>query len=176
MIVIHAVKKLLNVSRLEAPLMIPNPDPGQLMFQWYASLISTGFRGKLMIIYVHYPSLLTVICRSRTLQTSWKEFEQRINGLLIRHNFSTELIQTEIGLMKDYVVSKTNNRSMLAHMNQMIMYLEALCKRYHNYSEIQEDFLEDTMMNYLYQSGNMAKPYTTPIDYWNEKGVVRPRR
>lgn len=65
MLIIHAVQKLLNTSGLKASLYVTQPGKDQLMHNWYAQLLPSGFAGKLLVMYVHEPSLLTVICRGK---------------------------------------------------------------------------------------------------------------
>ena len=66
-IIIHAVQKLLNTSRLKAAQYVSEGAKDQLLHRWYARLVSTGFPGKLLVMYVHEPSLLTVVCRGKTI-------------------------------------------------------------------------------------------------------------
>ena len=46
-IIIHAVQKLLNTSRVKADLFITKPSDSQEMHSWYAKLVPTSFQGKL---------------------------------------------------------------------------------------------------------------------------------
>ena len=68
-----------------------------------------------------------------------------------------------------YVVAKTNSKSILAHMNQMILQLNYDCTQFASYETISLDYLEDRMMDNFYQTGNKEKPYTTPKEYWQRK-------
>ncbi len=49
MIIIHAVQKLLNISRIKPALFVSEPTEGQHLHSWYARIISTGFPGKLLV-------------------------------------------------------------------------------------------------------------------------------
>ena len=169
MLIIHAVQKLLNTSRLKASLYVSQPASGQLMHSWYARLLSSTFPGKLFVMYVHEPSLLTVICRGKTIKGTWPEFLIRLPELMRRYNFPDAFIKTEMKEADGYVVAKTNSKSILAHMNQMIFQLEYDCVRFNSYETISLDFLEDRMMDNFYLTGNKEKPYTTPKDYWQQK-------
>jgi hypothetical protein len=125
-----------------------------------------GFPGKMFVMYVHEPSLLTVICRGKTIKGTWPEFQTRLQWLMERHDFPAAFIETEINDMNGYIVSKTKSKSMLAFMNQMVLQLEYDCTRYSSYETISQDYMENNMMDYLYQSGIKSKPYTTPKQYW----------
>jgi hypothetical protein len=169
MLIIHAVQKLLNTSRLKASLYVSEPAVGQLMHSWYARLLSSTFPGKLFVMYVHEPSLLTVICRGKTIKGTWSEFLTRLPALMQRYNFPEAFIKTEMNEATGYVVAKTNSKSILAHMNQMIFQLEYDCVQFYSYDTITLELLEDRMMDNFYQTGNKEKPYTTPKDYWQQK-------
>jgi hypothetical protein len=67
------------------------------------------------------------------------------------------------------VVAKTDSKSMLAHMNQMILTLEYHCSSYASYETIPVDFLEDVMMDYLYSSNLKGRNYITPFDFWKQE-------
>ena len=166
MLIIHAVQKLLNTSRIQTGQYITKPADGQLMHSWYARLFSSTFPGKLMVMYVHKPSLLTVVCRGKTIKGTWPEFIERLPALLQRYHFPAAFIETEMKEANGYVVAKTNSRSMLAHMNQMIFQLEFDCSRFDSYESILLVLLEDRMMDNLYQKGKNG--FTTAKDYWKE--------
>jgi hypothetical protein len=167
-VIIHAVQKLLNTSRLEAVQYISEPDQGQLLHSWYARLIRTGFAGKLLIMYVHEPSLLTVICKGKTIGKTWDEFVERLPALLRRIDFSEDLIQSEMSLVDHYVVAKTNSKAMLGHMNDMVVMLEYQCERYPSYESISQEELENNMTKYLYGTRNKGSRFITSVDYWKD--------
>jgi hypothetical protein len=167
MLIIHAVQKLLNTSRIQTGQYITKPADGQLMHSWYARLFSSTFPGKLMVMYVHEPSLLTVVCRGKTIKGTWPEFAVRLPALLHRYHFNEAFIETEMKEANGYIVAKTNSRSMLAHMNQMIFQLEYDCSRFPLYETISLDLLEDRMMDHLYQKGN--KGFVRVIEYWKDQ-------
>jgi hypothetical protein len=165
-IIIHSVQKLLNTSRLKAVQYISQPDKGQLLHSWYARLVSTGFTGKLLVMYVHEPSLLTVVCRGKTIGGTWDDFSKRLPSLLDRFEFPATFIQSEMKQMDSYIVAKTNSKSMLSYMNQMVIMLEIKCEKYPAYESILQDEMEDSMMKYLYSIGKKNGEYTTAGDYW----------
>jgi hypothetical protein len=165
-IIIHAVQKLLNTSGLNAVQYISESAKGQLLHSWYAKLISTGFAGKLLVMYVHEPSLLTVVCRGKTIRGTWDEFCKRLPVLLLKVGFTEDQIEFEMSQVGNYVVAKTNSRSMLSYMNQMTPVLE--WHDYASYDDILLDKMEDQMINYLYSTGEKNKDYTRPGDYWKK--------
>jgi hypothetical protein len=176
MIIIHATQKLLNTSRLKTSLYISQPSEGQMLHSWYSRLLSTGFAGKLLVMYVHEPSLLTIVCRGKTIKGIWDEFKNRLPALLKKSNFLPSSIITETAHINNYMVAKTNSKSILAHMNQMVVQLEFDCSRFNSYDNISQDLLEGKMMGYLYQTGDRNKPYITAIDYWKHQGVIEGKK
>ncbi len=171
MFIIHSVQKLLNTSRLKPAMFITQPYEGQQLHNWYARLLATGFPGKLFVIYVHEPSLMTIVCKGKTIQGTWEQFVKRLGSLLRKFKFSNSFITSESDRADGYVVSKTQSKSILSHMNQMVFHLEFNCRRFNNYEAISLDLLEEGMMGYLYQYGVKVNEYRTPLDYWKGKVV-----
>jgi hypothetical protein len=119
MIILHAVQKLLKTSRLKPALYLSAPTEGQQLHSWYVKLASAGFPGKLLTMYVHEPSLLTVLTKGRSIKTTLPQFYERLPQLLQRHGFRQDFIGHEMQLVTEgYVVSKTNSKSMLGFMNE----------------------------------------------------------
>jgi uncharacterized protein DUF6933 len=172
MLILHSTQKLLNTSRLKASLYISQPTAGQMLHSWYCTLLSTGFTGKLMVMYVHEPSLLTIICRGKTINGTWDEFRRRLPLLLKKFDFQSSFIELETGLADGYVVSKTNSRSMIAFINSMRLGLEISCSNSGSYDNISQDFLEESMMGYPYQISNISGDYRSAIQYWREQKVI----
>ncbi len=174
MLIIHSVQKLLNTSRLESCLYVSKPGPGQYLHSWYARLLSSGFVGKMMVMYVHEPSLMVVICKGKTIQGTWVTFLNRLEQLLSRFQFQASFVNSELSQAEGYTVSKTNSKSMLSFMNQLVFELEYDCRRFPNFESISPDWLEDRMMDRPHQAGKRQTDYLTPLEYWrNEIGMAR---
>ena len=169
MIIIHSVQKLLNTSRLKATLFVSQPEEGQQLHSWYAMLLPTGFPGKLFVMYVHEPSLMIIVCKGKTISGSWDQFRKRLHELLRRFQFPQDFISREMKALDRYIVSKTNSKSLIAHMNQMAFQLKYGFLRYPDYDSIPMDLMEERMMDYLYQQGPKNTNYRTPLKYWKEK-------
>jgi hypothetical protein len=166
MLIIHTAQKLLNTSRLPAVKYITKPAAGQDMHSWYARLLSSSFSGKLLVMYVHEPSLLTVVCRGKTIKGTWPEFLQRWPQLMNRYRFDPTFIQKEIDEANDFVVAKTDSRSMLSYMNQTIFQLEYDCSKFSSYEDISLNLLEDRMMNHLYCLKEHRHRFTSAKEYF----------
>ena len=174
MVIIHSVQKLLNTSRLKAALYISEPGKEQYLHSWYARLLATGFPGKLLVMYVHEPSLMLILCQGKTIQGTWNSFRERLKNLLERFYFTNSFIEKEMGQMEGYIVSKTNSKSILAHMNQMVYHLEYHCSQVASYDSIPLDFLENGMMETLYQYGKSFHDYRSALDYWKQTPGLLP--
>src|SRR5678815_1211602 len=101
MIIIHAVQKLLNTGKLKPALFVSQPSEGQELHSWYAKLLSTGFPGKLIVMYVHEPSLLTVLTKGKTINATISQFHERLHQLMQRINFKPAFIETEMAIVKE---------------------------------------------------------------------------
>jgi hypothetical protein len=174
MIVIHAVQKLLNISRLKPALYISQAADGQELHSWYARLVSTSFPGKLFVMYVHEPSLMLVLAPGKSISKTLPIFYERLPALLIRANFKQSFIHHEIPLIKEgHVVSKTNSRSMLASMNNLTSNIEFSCSRFSGYDKIDIDEIENMYMDWLTQDKSASHGYRQTSDYWREKGAIQ---
>ncbi len=174
MIIIHAVQKLLNISRQKPALYISEPSPQQELHSWYAKLIPTSFTGKLLVMYVHEPSLLMVLTRGKTINGTLPEFYNRLNALLIKRNFLPAFIDSEMRLAEEgYIVSKTNSRSMLASMNVITTNIEYMCSAYSDFNAINLDKIEENFKNWLVSDPLRQHTFRRTSDYWEKKGVVQ---
>ncbi len=169
MLIIHSVQKLLNTSRLEASIYISQPNAEQHLHSWYARLLATSFRGKMLVMYVHEPSLMAVICKGKTIQGTWEPFLNRLGLLLLRYQFPERFIHRELSQAEGYTVSRTNSKSLLAFMNQMAFELEYECCRTEAFDAISIDDLENRMMERIYQFGKRFRDYRTPLKYWQQE-------
>ena len=172
MIIIHAVQKLLNTGKLNPALFVSEPSEGQELHSWYTKLLSTGFPGKLIVMYVHEPSLLTVLTKGKTINSTLPQFQERLPRLMQRIHFKPAFIETEMDMVKEgYVISKTNSKSMLASMNVLTFNMEFNCRQFPDYESINLDYIEDIYTNWLTMD-RQSKKYRSMMDYWKEKNVV----
>jgi hypothetical protein len=173
MIILHAVQKLLNTSGLKPAMYISAPSENQYLHAWYAKLLSTGFAGRQLVMYVHEPSLLLVLTRGKSINTTLPSFFSRLPQLLKRNHFKQEFIEQEMALAQEgYVISKTNNRSMLASMNAITVNIEDSCRMAPLYDLINLDKIEDDYLDWLTLNAASGK-YLRTKDYWIKKGVIR---
>jgi hypothetical protein len=167
MILLRTTQKLLNTSRIRPVEQIPVPFNNQLLFEWYAHLISSTWKGKFFVIYAHNPSLICVITQGRTIQKTYSEFCRRLYALLILLDFPPTIRDREILNFEKYSVVKTDSRSMLAHLNLMKQQIQA---RMDNHQTLDEaDFLkeEKILLDTPYRTGGSA--YFFPNRYWKQR-------
>ncbi len=174
MLIVHAVQNLLNTSRLKPSLFITAPAAGQEMHSWYARLIATSFPGKLMVMYVHEPSLFLVLCKGKTINGTLPEFYERLPALLLRWNFKPDFVYKEMEMIKEgFVVSKTNNKSVLASMNTITFNIEHRCANFKSYDEVDRDSIEDSYVHWLTADKNSKGGFKKSSDYWKQKGLMK---
>ncbi len=161
----HATQKLLNTSRIKPVLYVSEPAPGQHLHNWYAVLCRSGFTGKMLLLYIHQPSLLTVVVKGKTIASTIDKFRDQLKHLLHRHGFPTKFIENEMLYASDYMVGKTNSKSMLAHINQMILQVTSYNLHFADYDQIDTAAHEDIFMDWLYKSKGQ-KDYQTPQKHW----------
>jgi hypothetical protein len=172
MLIIHAVQKLLNTGKVKPVLYVSEPSPGQQMHSWYAKLLSTGFTGKMLVMYVHEPSLLMILTKGKTVNSTLQEFYQRLPLILKRNNFKPAFIKTEIKLATEgYVTGKTISKSMLGNMNALTYNIEWSCRKFLTYEAINLNYLEDIYSGWM-TFDKTIKHYRTAIDYWKEKQAL----
>ena len=164
MLLIHAVQKILDTSRIQASLHIGTPSEGQQLYSWYAALASTGLRGKLLVIYVHEPSLMTVVCEGKTIKGTIEEFRTRLHLLLMRYGLPADFIQREMELTGEYTVSKTDSKRMLGKINALKEVIREVVYSTPASDPIGRDRLGDIMMEYPnWEVGN--KSLTSALEY-----------
>ena len=161
----HATQKLLNTSRIKPVLYLSEASPDQHLYNWYVTIFASGFRGKMLLLYIHEPSLITVVVKGKTIASTIDTFRIQLKQLLHRQQFPKGFIEKEMQSAGNYIVGKTSNKSMLAHINQMVFHVTTYNLRYGSYDEIDVTVHEDIFMDWLYKSKGQ-KDYQTPLKYW----------
>jgi hypothetical protein len=161
----QATQKLLNTSRIKPVVYVFESVPGQQLQNWYVVLCGSGFPGKMFLLYVHEPSLLTVVVKGKSISSTFENFRGRLIQLLQRHKFQKLFIEKELQLATDYIIGKTSSKSMLAHINQMVVQFTAYNLRFGTYDMIDEAQHEDLFMDWMYKSKG-REAYQTPLGYW----------
>ena len=114
--IIRATSKLLNIARI-TPVKNLSEIEANLPGEWYASLVSTSRKGGSAIHFVHNPTMLSVVVLGRSLNKALEVFPSRAAALLRRFGFEDMVERFE--LVSAIEIYTTNNRSIVANMNQM---------------------------------------------------------
>lgn len=156
MYIIRATQKLLNTSRKK-----PLPDSPDLPInsEWHAHIISTTFKGKLAVIYVHTITKVSVVIQGKTIQQTSSILPHRIDALLSRHGID-QAIKSKIIPEGEPVILKTNNKSVLGYINEFNLELNHWFCDYTSFEKIDYNFLEDHLLTYLLSA---KENYTTPL-------------
>ena len=169
MSIIRATKKLIDTSKAK-----PQPEPALTTAQeevgvWFAQLLSSSFQGKFFVLYTHKPSLMCVLAKGKTIQTTFSVFSERLEKLLTRFSFPKPFIDYMLNYStKDYVVCKTKDRQQMGYINSICAQLDARFYDYENFDGIDVDEEENILMAYLHSIDSKKQgQYFTPIDYWN---------
>ncbi len=146
--IIRATMKLLNTSGIKPEKNLDESDT-PLPGEWYAGLISTGKRGKMLIHFLHTSTKLSLLCPGKSLNKALQVFPKRLELLLGRLGYSKLVFQFQLYTTPE--IYTTNSQSMLSHMTQLkyaIEYSIAITEKYEdiNYDEI-EDSLSDMLLS-----------------------------
>lgn len=166
MVHLHAVRKLLNTSRIRGDLLVTQKAEGQLMHDWYVTFTGTGFQGRLVMLYFHDPSMMVVATPGKSINTSFPAFRQRLQALLQRTAFPAGFIEREMPLTDGFAAGKTSDRSMLSSINQAVFSIDWRLRDFSRYEEIDFDWVEDMQMNNLH--GRHQGKYMSAREYWQK--------
>lgn len=165
MIIVRATQKLLNTQRLK-PEKIEKPlEYNFVLGEWYANTITSSFKGKNLVIYVHHPSLLTLVVAGKTIKKTFDEFTKRLQQLLIRFSFPEAFIAEQMKAFDSTIITKTDSRKMLGYMNSITDHLIHRMYSYENFEDIDLEEEENILVNYIH--GSIREKYFKPRTYWS---------
>lgn len=161
--IIRATKKVLTTNKIKpqqhTELRINNLN------EWFVTLLSSGYKGKYFLAYVHSKSLLTIFTEGKSIKQTFNSFKHRLNALLTRSSFPDALItQITEATLNIEVISTTNSRSTLAHINQIVSQVRTSFDMTQTYQDIDLDVEENVVLNMLFSYG---KNYFSPTSWWN---------
>lgn len=164
MIIVRATQKLLNMQRLK-PEILDTTISNQTVFgEWYANTITSSFKGKSLVIYVHQPSLVTIVVPGKTIKKTFTDFAKRFQNLLTRFSFPAAFIEKQMSAFENSIITKTDSRKMLGYMNSITDLLITRMYSYENFEEIDLEEEENILMEYVH--GNGKDKYFQPNYYW----------
>lgn len=161
--IIRATKKVLTANRIK-PEDVSNYDVNNLN-EWYVTQVSSGFKGKLFLAYVHNKSLLTIITEGKSIKQTFAIFKKRLIALAKRSNFPKALIEQLTDATKNLdAVSTTNDKSTVAKLNRVVDQIYWRCNAKTSYQEIDIDVEENILLDMIYSH---QKNYFSPTSWWN---------
>lgn len=119
--IIRATSKTLNIAKIASVKNLAEIE-GPLPGEWYVSLVPTGRKGVSAIHFVHNPTMLSVVVMGRSLNKALAEFPLRAAALLRRFGCVELMERFEFDSARE--IYTTNNRGILANMNQMKYFIE----------------------------------------------------
>ncbi len=161
--IIRATKKVLTANRIK-PQDVSQYKANNLN-QWYVTQMSSGFKGKFFLAYVHNKSLLTVITEGKSIKQTFPVFKKRLTALAKRSNFPKALIEQLTKATNELEgVSNTNDKSIVAKLNSIVEQIYWRCDAKTSYQEIDIDVEENLLMNMPYGKHKM---HFSPTYWWN---------
>jgi len=162
MIIVRATQKLINNQRLKPEMIDQSFENKIVLGEWYANTITSSFKGKSLVIYVHQPSLITVVIVGKTIKKTFPEFTKRLLNLLTRFSFPASFITEQMIAFENSIITKTDSRKMLGFMNSITDHLISRMYTYENFEDIDLEEEENILMNFVHGSKNTFMPVT----YW----------
>jgi hypothetical protein len=164
MIIVRATQKLLNTQRLKPEIIDKSIVNEIALGEWYANTVTSSFKGKSLVMYVHNPSLITIVVVGKTIKKTFLEFTKRLHNLLTRFSFPASFITKQMSAFDSSTITKTDSRKMLGYMNSITDQLISRMYSYENFEEIDLEEEENILMNYIH--GSVKENYFRPITYW----------
>ncbi|MFZ4796031.1 MAG: DUF6933 domain-containing protein [Bacteroidia bacterium] len=164
MIIVRATQKLLNTQRLKPEIIDKSIVENVVLSEWYANTVTSSFRGKSLVMYVHQPSLITIVVVGKTIKKTFTEFTKRLQKLLIRFSFPASFINEQMAAFETSIITKTDSRKMLGFMNSITDQLISRMYSYENFEDIDLEEEENILMNYIH--GSVRENYFKPVTYW----------
>ena len=159
--IIRATAKLLNVARIK-PINNDESIPNTASGEWYATLVSTGRKGGMAIYFLHNPSMISIIVMGKSLNKAIAQLPSRVTSSLERNKFN-DLIPL-YDFESEPIIYKTNNKSVLAIMNQLKSNIEYHLAMSENLEPDEIDKIEDIHLGVLLGGKIGRGSYITPLE------------
>ena len=158
--IIRATGKLLKVSRIK-PVRYENTSDQKLPGEWYTNIIKTGYVGKMVVLFFHNRTKISILCSTKSLNIAIKQMPDRVKNFLIRHEFGS--LVDKFDLNSSIKIFTSNSRSTLAYMNQLCSNIEWHLKKAGSFDNIDYDKIEDIHSDFLYSINGKSGKYETPL-------------
>lgn len=157
--IIRATKKVLNLNRIK-PAKNDSELLDKLPGEWYVDLISLGKPGKFGLQFLHHPTKIAILIPGRSLKKVFVEFKDHVTNFLNRNGY--DLLIDKFQLDDELNIYPTNDRGMLALMNQIKWNSEYHCVASKDPNVINYEWIEDIYLNYLFTTKKTGKIYLRP--------------
>jgi len=161
---IRATQKLLKNSK-NFELAPVETQAENILSEWYADIMSSTFPGKMLIIFLHTPSNITIITEGKTLKKCYPIFLERLKNLMTRFSFPQKFIDDYYVNLHEFTLTKTNSKRVNGYFNGVKSNIDAHLFEALSYENIDFTYLENALMNALYNNEN--KKYFSPTLFWN---------
>jgi hypothetical protein len=162
--IIRASKKLLNISGIN-PITHIDDSTEILPGDWYANILKTGYPGKLVILFFHNKTKISIICPTKSLNIALKQFPEKVKSYLIRHRFDSLI--DKFKLDSEIQIFTTESKSTLAYMNQLSSNIEWHLSKSKSFEKINYSSIEDIHSGFLFSIDGKSGKYEKPIEILN---------
>lgn len=155
MFIIRATQKLLKASKI-----LPAPETDNFLSdkEWYANLISSTFRGKFFVIYVHVPTKLLILVPGKTIKSTLDQLRERLEQLFLRNGIPHYEAEKLLSKQTAPLFLKTNNKSFLGCLNE---YKTGLDSRFYDeasFEDLELNRIEDLEFEHPFWVKDISKP------------------
>ncbi len=158
--IIKATQKSLKIAGIK-PVILENSDQENLPGEWYANTIKTGKAGKLVTLFFHNHTKISILCNSKSLNIAIKQLPLKTEKFLQRNGF--ESLTNLFNLHSETFISKTTSRSTLSQMSSLILGLEYDFLIHEKIDDKLLEKLEDYSARFIFPSKG-TKDYDSPLD------------
>ncbi|MCE1198032.1 MAG: hypothetical protein LWW85_03595 [Marinilabiliales bacterium] len=162
--IIRATEKLLRINGIkpvDIAMEAGQPFPGE----WFANTLRTGQSGKLFVFFFHRSLKISILCPTKSLRLAARMLPDRTLAFLKRHGL--ERLSSGLDLNSDVQISKTNDRSTLAFMNQLAKNIEWHLAMAEDLTHESMNPMEDIHANHLFSTDKGPHDYETTLDILN---------
>lgn len=165
MYILRITQKLQNTSRIKPEIQLVSADSDQ---EWYATMVSSTFKGRNFVMFMHVKTKLTLLIPGNTLKTTMHHFRDRLQQFLLRNGYASFTEEKFIAIDKDPIIQKTESKQMLGRINDHKIVLEDLFYRMKKYEDISLDEVEDFLADYDFWVGEKKDQLANAYDFIGE--------
>ncbi len=158
--IVRGTNKILKISGIK-PQTFAYDSSDVFPGDWYANTIKTGRPGKIITLFFHNHTKISIICPTKSLNIAIGQLPDRLKSYLIRHGFESLIERFELD--SEVNVYKTSSRRTLGFMNQISANIEWHLINADSLIEYNYDKLEDIHSYFLFSIYGSTSKYETTI-------------